>query len=491
MTNRLLVLLHLLGAFSMLLVNAKTYETDDAIIVEVDETLETKSRSKRDINIVLRDITHNPVTTWGSKFGEGGVCVTAKASFGKCTSFKACYPYFKKIPNFSQFDQWILGQYDTCTYYTADGRQAFGVCCVDPPKINEKPVVAPVIAPVQEDENVILANKDSAISQWPPAFITHPPNHTPPTHPTISGSWPAGVTQFTTTKRPIWPPPLPTHPTSGATYTTKFPTQFPTTTKPPHDQFSGNYCGSKNGNQDQERIVGGHDASLNEWPWIVALFNNGRQFCGGSLIDNIHILTAAHCVAHMSSADVARMTVNLGDHNIRTAFETQHLVKKVKRVVRHRSFDSRTLYNDVALLTLESPVSYTSNIRPICLPRSGQLYGGSFGTVIGWGSLRENGPQPSILQKVSVPIWSNAVCRQKYGGAAPGGIIESMICAGKDSRDSCSGDSGGPLMVMDGHTWYQAGVVSWGIGCGSGRYPGVYTRVSSFLQWIEKNLSTK
>lgn len=58
-------------------------------------------------------------------------------------------------------------------------------------------------------------------------------------------------------------------------------------------------------------------------------------------------------------------------------------------------------------------------------------------------SLRENGPQPSTLQKVSVPIWSNAVCRQKYGGAAPGGIIESMICAGKDARDSCSGDSGG------------------------------------------------
>lgn len=170
----------------------------------------------------------------------------------------------------------------------------------------------------------------------------------------------------------------------------------------------------------------------------------------------------------MTSADVARMTVNLGDHNIRTNSETVHVTKRVKRVIRHRSFDSRTLYNDVALLTLESPVQYTANIRPICLPRTGQQYGGSFGTVIGWGSLRESkyrlnhklhsnlrllffkstfmpsdGPQPSILQKVSVPIWSNAVCRQKYGGAAPGGIIDSMICAGKDARDSCSGDSGG------------------------------------------------
>lgn len=235
----------------------------------VDETLEVRSRSKR-------DITHNPVTTWGNQFGEGGVCVTSEAKFGKCTSYKACYPYFKKIPNFSQFDQWILGQYDTCTFILSDGRQGFGVCCVDPPKISEKPVVVEPVHP-EDDQNIILANKESSISHWPPAFITHPPM--------------------------VWPPPVPTHPTSGVMFTTKspqttkFPTQHPTTTKPSHDQFAGNYCGSKNGNQDQERIVGGHDAGVNEWPWAVALFNNGRQFCGGSLIDNLHILTAAHCVA--------------------------------------------------------------------------------------------------------------------------------------------------------------------------------------------------
>lgn len=77
------------------------------------------------------------------------------------------------------------GQYDTCTFYTDEGRQAFGVCCVDPPKEGEKPiVVAPI---VQDDDNVILANKDSSISQWPPAFITHPPDHTAPTHPSVSG----------------------------------------------------------------------------------------------------------------------------------------------------------------------------------------------------------------------------------------------------------------------------------------------------------------
>lgn len=101
----------------------------------------------------------------------------------------------------------------------------------------------------------------------------------------------------------------------------------------------------------------------------------------------------------MSSTDVARMTVNLGDHNIRSSYEVQHITKRVKRVVRHRSFDPRTLYNDIALLTLESPIQYSRSVRPICLPTTAKNYGGQWGMVAGWGSLRENGPQPSTLQK--------------------------------------------------------------------------------------------
>lgn len=92
----------------------------------------------------------------------------------------------------------------------------------------------------------------------------------------------------------------------------------------------------------------------------------------------------------MTSTDVARMTVNLGDHNIRSTYETQHITKRVKRVVRHRSFDGRTLYNDIALLTLDSPVQYSQSIRPICLPTGSKSYGGQWGIVAGWGSLRES-----------------------------------------------------------------------------------------------------
>nr|CAD7578143.1 unnamed protein product [Timema californicum] len=198
---------------------------------------------------------------------------------------------------------------------------------------------------------------------------------------------------------------------------------------------------------------------------MAALFNSGRQFCGGSLIDSTHILTAAHCVAHMSSWDVSRVTVRLGDHNIKTNSEVRHIEKKVKRVVRHRGFDSRTLlvnalvmlsstaedgeievrisagelrYNDLAILTMDSAVSFTKQIHPICLPSGKALYNGQTATVIGWGSLRESGPQPAVLQEVSIPVWTNSECKAKYGNAAPGGIVEHFLCAGQAGRDSCS-----------------------------------------------------
>lgn len=92
----------------------------------------------------------------------------------------------------------------------------------------------------------------------------------------------------------------------------------------------------------------------------------------------------------MNSWDVARLTVRLGDYNIKTNSEIRHVERRVKRVVRHRGFNSRTLYNDVAILTLSEPVEFTEEIRPICLPSGSKLYVGMTATVIGWGSLRES-----------------------------------------------------------------------------------------------------
>lgn len=148
---------------------------------------------------------------------------------------------------------------------------------------------------------VVKPRPQSPFGSWPPPLPTHPPEHTIipplPTHPPyfelptistirpISTSKKPGIATTWPTKKPAWWPGAPTIPTS---------TEKPFGSGPSLDTSQ---CGAKNGNQDQERIVGGQNAEPGEWPWIAALFNSGRQFCGGSLIDDKHILTAAHCVA--------------------------------------------------------------------------------------------------------------------------------------------------------------------------------------------------
>ncbi|XP_032527749.2 proclotting enzyme [Danaus plexippus] len=483
--------------------------TEDAVFIsaEPNRMKRESNRTRDDKQLLFLQARQANDETFGRD------CETTIGKKGICKSFRDCYPLFK-IVDLSGYDGWVMGHYDTCSFVNRENSELFGVCCTEPvgtppqqePDVQRLGLFRPPypismnnyqhptpLLPKWMNMNEPLHRQ--FFSQWPPTIPplpTHPPDHTAPTHP------PSIVAGIPTTTKPsnglpstTWGTKPPA--TTKQTWSPAYPTQ---PTKPTGQPGVDSSCGIKNGPQtygstyeslDEERIVGGHNAELNEWPWIVALFNNGRQFCGGSLIDDRHVLTAAHCVAHMTSLDVARLTARLGDYNIRTNTETQHVERRIKRVVRHRGFDMRTLYNDVAVLTLDQPVTFTKNIRPVCLPGGARAYSGLIATVIGWGSLRESGPQPSILQEVSIPIWSNNECRLKYGSAAPGGIVDHMLCAGKASMDSCSGDSGGPLMVNEGSRWTQVGVVSWGIGCGKGQYPGVYTRITSFLPWIQKN----
>lgn len=144
--------------------------------------------------------------------------------------------------------------------------------------------------------------RPQAVPTWPPPIPTHPPDHTIPplpTHPPSPGL-PTHSDTLPTTLKPITMSSK--KPGIATTWPTKKPTWWPassstsTTSKSPIGNNHLSQCGAKNGNQDQERIVGGKNADPGEWPWIAALFNAGRQFCGGSLIDDQHILTAAHCV---------------------------------------------------------------------------------------------------------------------------------------------------------------------------------------------------
>ncbi|XP_064092189.1 transmembrane protease serine 9-like [Macrobrachium nipponense] len=296
--------------------------------------------------------------------------------------------------------------------------------------------------------------------------------------------WEQSTTPRTTTPKPWWEQPSTTTTTespdlgepAGVEQDPCSPTTF---------YHAGNEEKSSKSSPGGFRISGGFNASPHSHPWIAVLFNSHKQFCGGSLIDRTHVLTAAHCVAHMSQVDIQNLRVRLGAHNIRQQ-ERSVQEYRVSRVVRHKDYDSRRLYNDVAMLTLDKEVRYSSKVRPVCLDRSSNTYEGDMVTVAGWGSMYEGGPQPSTLFNVNLRVWSNDECRTKYGGAAPGGIVQSYLCAGQDGKDSCQGDSGGPLVKQIGGVWTQVGIVSWGIGCGKGHYPGVYSRISSFLPWISR-----
>lgn len=141
---------------------------------------------------------------WSDALGEGSACLTSKGHLGSCASFKHCYPYFK-IPNLSVWESWVLGNYDSCSYFNEDGRQAYGVCCTNPVELSTP--IDEVIADSNNDNTKpilpILTNKvpypNNMYPNWPPQSPTHPPNHTYPMHPSPS---------TTTTVRPTsttWP----------------------------------------------------------------------------------------------------------------------------------------------------------------------------------------------------------------------------------------------------------------------------------------------
>merc|ERR1712012_505853 len=245
-------------------------------------------------------------------------------------------------------------------------------------------------------------------------------------------------------------------------------------------------CGLENPNGIEDRIVGGHEAQENQWPWQVALFIDDAWFCGGALISDEGGMTAAHCADGASYFDIMA-----GAHNVRASSEPHRIEITSFEGQTHPEWDSNSLYADIALVHLPEKVAFSEFIRPSCLPPASdanEQYVGQLTTPVGWGKNADNagGITPDLNMVSDLPVINPEACADYYGSIIYSGIMCIDSAGGKGV---CNGDSGGTLNIRQcegGNKWTQVGVTSFvsSAGCESGN-PHGFSRVAEHLEWIE------
>lgn len=180
------------------------------------------------------------------------------------------------------------------------------------------------------------------------------------------------------------------------------------------------------------KIISKKSSDANDWPWMAAILRHSysRLLCGGVVITDRHILSAAHCIKEHHAKE---LTVRLGEYNLEEANETRNRDFRIDEIYQHIDFDETTYNNDISILKLQQPVSFNSYIWPVCMPLNDFNLDKYSGIVIGWGSQFFGGPGSDILMEVSVPIWKQDDCQSVFIER----IEDNVICAGAKERDSC------------------------------------------------------
>jgi len=257
-------------------------------------------------------------------------------------------------------------------------------------------------------------------------------------------------------------------------------------------------CGIRHkANLLQPRIFGGNDATYGHAPWMVSLYENKMMRCGATIISDVWVITAAHCVELRKMNKNLKFTYKLvaGDYNVNEVDEYEQ-EREAIRIVDGINYDGRTLQNDIALIEVDEPFLFNSHIQPACLPDLDETpYPFTKCQVAGWG-YDSSRLRPEILQILTVYAYPHKICEviHRPSKNSMSAVTHQMMCAGelKSEKGVCKGDSGGPLMCSrNGNEQVITGIVSWGKGCGDPEYLPVFTRVESYLSWIKPIIKTR
>jgi len=235
------------------------------------------------------------------------------------------------------------------------------------------------------------------------------------------------------------------------------------------------------------RIVGGEEATPHFRSYQVSVQStSGDHFCGGSIVADDLVLTAAHCMEGVDG-NAPEMQVRVGAHSL-----TDGSGQAIQVAMTYTNQEYPNLSKDVAILKLAEKIT-DKNAKALTLADdsffTNNISAGSLMTVSGWGTLTSGGEMPDKLMEVDVPYVTNEICNSTE--AYNGDVQDTELCAGykEGGKDSCQGDSGGPLVVTDGNRFVQVGVVSWGEGCASANKYGVYGKVSALKAWIDSAMA--
>ncbi|EDS33781.1 complement C1s subcomponent [Culex quinquefasciatus] len=256
-----------------------------------------------------------------------------------------------------------------------------------------------------------------------------------------------------------------------------------------------------------DRIYGGTITKPDSYPWTAILiywrrFSRSDLFqCGGTLISDQYVLTAAHCLDDPLIYSLNR--VRLGDWDLQSEEDCDDLGNcndppldvGIESFVQHEKYNRKTMSNDIGLIKLKEKVIFTEFVLPICLPIAESVKNQNTDSMnfiaVGWGVTEHGNGTKAFASRyklhVELPGTNLTYCSKVY---KEDDIAEAQMCAGAErGKDTCVGDSGGGLFAQVDGIYYEYGIISFGNGCGVKGVPGINTRVTSYLNWIEGHMS--